>query len=140
MKSKPPASRDQSNTADAPADARFVALCKALAADPKYAGAIGEHAANRVSPARRRFGSNALKVNGKIFAMMSQGTLVVKLPRARVDELVAAASGTRFDPGRGRLMKEWLAISAPTRAWGALVREAHDFVAAGGAPNRSKGV
>jgi hypothetical protein len=140
MKSKLPASRDQSDTADAPPDARFVALCKALAADPKYAGAIGEHAANRVSPARRRFGSNALKVNGKIFAMMSQGTLVVKLPRARVDALVEAAAGTRFDPGHGRLMKEWLAISAPTRAWGDLVREAHDFVVGGGAPKRSKGV
>jgi hypothetical protein len=140
MKSKPPASRDQSNTADAPADARFVALCKALAADPKYAAAIGEHAANGVSPTRRRFGSNALKVNGKIFAMMSQGTLVVKLPRARVDELVEAGSGTRFDPGHGRLMKEWLAVSAPTRLWAPLVREAHDFVATGTNRGRAKSV
>jgi hypothetical protein len=140
MKSKRPASRNQSATADAPPDARFVALCKTLAADPKYARAIGEYAANRASPARRQFGSNALKVNGKIFAMMSQGTLVVKLPRARVDELIEAASGTRFDPGHGRLMKEWLAISAPTRAWAALVREAHDFVAGGGTSDRAKGV
>jgi hypothetical protein len=33
----------------------------------------------------------------------------VKLPRERVDELVEAGAGHRFDPGHGRLMKEWVA-------------------------------
>ena len=38
---------------------------------------------------RRGFGSGALKVNGKIFAMMSsKGKFVVKLPKKRVDDLV----------------------------------------------------
>jgi hypothetical protein len=140
MKSKRESSRDRPATQDEPQDRRFAALCKTLAADPKFARAIGEHAANRVSPTRQRFGSNALKVNEKIFAMMSQGTVVVKLPRARVDELVEAGSGTRFDPGHGRVMKEWLAVSAPTRLWAALVREAHDFVAGGTTRDRAKGV
>jgi hypothetical protein len=36
------------------------------------------------------FGSSALKVHGKIFAMVSSaGQFVVKLPEARVDQLVA---------------------------------------------------
>src|SRR5207247_2039163 len=55
--------------------------------------------------------SVGLKVNEKIFAMLVRGDLVVKLPRARVDELVAARTGKRFDPRRdGRVMKEWLVV------------------------------
>lgn len=47
------------------------------------------------------FGSGALKVNGKIFAMISsKGEFVVKLSEERVNELVAAGKGSRFDPGR----------------------------------------
>jgi hypothetical protein len=139
MKPRRQPSGDQSGTPNTPRDVRFAALCKTLASDPQYAGAVGELAATPMSPPRHRFGSNALKVNGKIFTMMSQGTLVVKLPRGRVDELVAAGSGHRFDPGHGRLMKEWLAVSAPTRLWIALVREAHDFVAGGATRDRAKG-
>src|SRR2546428_10452308 len=58
----------------------------------------------------KRFGSAALKIDDKIFAMLVRGRLVVKLPRQRVDTLIAAGEGERFDPGGGRLMKEWLAL------------------------------
>lgn len=78
--------------------------------------------------AKRAFGSNGLKVNGRIFAMPSQDTLVLKLPKARVDALVAAGVGVRFDPGHGRVMKEWIALGAPTARWLPLAREARDFV------------
>jgi TfoX/Sxy family transcriptional regulator of competence genes len=47
------------------------------------------------------FGSSGLKVGGKVFAMSVKNELVVKLPRERVDELVAAGAGSRFDPGHG---------------------------------------
>ena len=53
----------------------------------------------------RMMGSDGLKTGGKLFAMVSKGELVVKLPRERVDELVEAGAGHRFDPGHGRLMK-----------------------------------
>ena len=43
--------------------------------------------------------SNVLSVNGKIFAMLVRGKLVVKLPKQRVDGLVAGRAGTYFDPG-----------------------------------------
>lgn len=77
------------------------------------------------------FGASGLKVHGKIFAMLSGDKLVLKLPRQRVDALVAAAAGARFDPRRdGRLMKEWIVIeSTSTEEWLALAQEALAFVA-----------
>jgi hypothetical protein len=38
--------------------------------------------------------------------MLLRGALVGKLPVSRVDELLAAGLGERFDPGHGRLMKD----------------------------------
>ncbi|WIG61448.1 MAG: hypothetical protein OJF49_004196 [Ktedonobacterales bacterium] len=82
--------------------------------------------------AKKGFGSSELKVYGKIFAMLSQGRLVVKLPKTRVDALVAAGEGERFDPRRdGRLMKEWLSVEASSELeWLALAHEALEYVAA----------
>lgn len=74
------------------------------------------------------FGSGTLKVKGKIFAMISsKGEFVVKLPKARVDELIAAGKGEPFDAGKGRPMKEWAVVPAP-RAWVKLAKEARAFV------------
>jgi hypothetical protein len=77
------------------------------------------------------FGSTSLKVKGKIFALFSsRGEFVVKLPRRRVDELIAAGKGHRFDPGHGRLMKEWFAVrSNSSEDWTRLAGEALTFVA-----------
>ena len=79
--------------------------------------------------AANRFGSNALKVAGKIFAMLVSGALVVKLPRKRVDELVASGDGTRFDPRGGRPMTEWLVLDpASAQGWLPLAAEAMQYV------------
>ena len=85
-----------------------------------------------VEQSGKGFGSDALKVRGKIFAMLSQGRLVVKLPRQRVDALVASGDGERFDPRHdGRLMKEWLALAPTSQVeWLSLALEARAFVAA----------
>jgi hypothetical protein len=75
------------------------------------------------------FGSGTLKTNNKIFAMLSGGRLVVKLPAARVSELVAAGAGEHFDGGKGKPMKEWFALDpASGMDWEALAREALRFV------------
>ena len=74
------------------------------------------------------FGDNGEKVGGKLFALDVRGALVVKLPKARVDALVDAGKGTRFEPRPGRVMKEWLVVTAPKSAWPALKREAKAFV------------
>lgn len=105
------------------AERRFAAICKALAADPRVVSPETERQAGN------RFGASGLKVDGKIFAMVSKGQLVFKLPKARVDELVDAGAGERFDPGHGRLMKEWLALPPDAKVqWTALGREALAFV------------
>jgi hypothetical protein len=79
------------------------------------------------------FGSSGLRVRGRIFAMVSsRGQFVVKLPAPRVDELVASDDGQCYDPGHGRLMREWLALDASsTQDREALAREAMAFVAKG---------
>jgi hypothetical protein len=82
------------------------------------------------SKGKKVFGATALKVNGKIFAMLSsKRVLVVKLPKARVDMLIGSGVGERFDPGYGRVMKEWLAVKQDSDIdWHSLVREALAFV------------
>ncbi len=82
------------------------------------------------APGKKGFGSSALQIGGKIFAMLSNGKLVVKLPRLRVDALVVAGVGERFDPRHdGRLMREWVTVD-PTSAegWLSLAGEAMEFV------------
>ena len=83
--------------------------------------------------ARRAFGSTSLKANGKIFAMLVKDKLVVKLPRKRVDELVDTGAGERFDPGHGRIQKEWLsAFSQEPGEWLALATESEEFLSGRG--------
>jgi hypothetical protein len=102
---------------------RFAALVETMLA---HAGTT--HGTDGSGP-QRAFGSTSLKTSGRIFAMLVNGRLVVKLDRRRVDELVAAGSGERFDPGHGRLMKEWLAVdSASDDVWRSLATEAEAFV------------
>ncbi|HET9848838.1 MAG TPA: hypothetical protein VFR68_09830 [Candidatus Dormibacteraeota bacterium] len=108
-------------------DKRYAAIVKSLA---RKRGVINEIAG---ATGQKGFGSTGqLKVNNRIFAMLVRGSLVVKLPRARVDELVQTGQGMRFDPRRnGRLMKEWLVVAPTSRAdWQLLADEALRFVGA----------
>jgi hypothetical protein len=76
----------------------------------------------------RGFGSSALRFNKKIFAMYVRGRLVVKLPKARVDELVSGGDGERFDANKGTPMKEWFVLDPGCdRSWPDLAREALEF-------------
>ena len=79
----------------------------------------------------RAFGSSALKVRQKIFAMLVRGQLVVKLPKTRVDALVESQDGERYDPRHdGRLMSEWVTLEPTSKVdWLPLAREAMKFVA-----------
>ena len=101
---------------------RFEAIATALAREPNVSVGSSE---------KKGFGSSALQVGGKIFAMISSnGSFVVKLPKQRVEALEASGAGQRFDPGHGRLMKEWLSLNPSSNEdWLSLAREALSFVA-----------
>ena len=109
------------------ADARFADLVEL------YLGVEGVTCPG-TDPGARGFGRGGLKAAGKLFAMISQGRLVVKIPADRVDELVASGEGDRFDPRKnGVAMREWLVVDpASALDWHALAEEARAYV--GGLP------
>ena len=81
------------------ADQRFAALIESFATDD--AVTVGQS---------RGFGSGALQVDGHIFAMVSGGRLVLKLPGDRVAGLVESGQGIPFDGGKGRPLREWVSL------------------------------
>jgi hypothetical protein len=112
----------------------FARVVSAFAADPELAHVAEDYASRALAPSRA-FGSNGLKVNGKLFALVSsKGEFVVKLPKARVEALVGAGVGRPFEPGPGRLMKEWLTVTSSRAPVVELAKEAYAFV--GGAGKR----
>jgi hypothetical protein len=106
------------------AEARFAALVDAFTGAPGVT-LPGEQG-------RRGFGSDALKVDGAIFAMLVQGSLVLKLPASRVTELVGAGEGAPFSNGPGRTMRGWVVLAGddPAADLG-LAREAYEHVRSG---------
>ena len=104
------------------------ASVRAVDAEQRFEGIVDELVAEPgVTPPTggSGFGRSALRVDGRIFAMLVRGTLVVKLPKTRVTELVDAGRGTHFDANKGIPMKEWLSIDPGGDGDGlALAREA----------------
>jgi hypothetical protein len=117
-----------SSAANGPDDPRVRKLLEALRSDRAVGPSVKEFEAKNTARTGRKFGSNGLKANGKLFALFTQGTLVVKLPKDRVAALVAKGHGEPFDPGHGRLMKEWLTVVSQRVSWVELAKEAHAFV------------
>lgn len=114
---RPPSPRPRAPERGA-AERRFATLVSAL---------TGKRGVT-VGSAKRGFGSGTLQVNGRIFAMVAGDRIVLKLSAARVAELVAAGYGSWFDAGKGRPMKEWVALAPDTRHWRSLADEARAFV------------
>jgi hypothetical protein len=111
-----------------------------VAVPPGFRAVLAAFANNRRVTRERMFSSdNVLTTRGKIFAMLVRGKLVTKLPKERVDELVTRGIGTRFDPGHGRLMKEWVVVAPGRARWVALAQEAYQLVRQGqGARRRER--
>ncbi len=104
---------------DVDTESRFAAVVAEVAGEPGVTLPEGGRS--------HRFGADALKVEGSIFAMSVQGALVVKLPGNRVRDLVAEGVCGPFRSGAGRPMKEWATVGDPALDL-PLAREAHSFV------------
>lgn len=105
------------------------AAAKKTTSSADFAPIVDEFAKVRGVTQKKLFSSSdVLAVGGKIFAMLVRGRLVVKLPKARVDAIIASGRGERFDPGHGRLMKEWASIDGERESWIDLAREAYHYV------------
>jgi len=96
--------------------------------DP-YEAVVAELCADPAVLVTQMMGMPSLKVDGKLFAGLRDGELVVKIGRERVGELIAAGRAAPFDPsGRGRPMKDWALVHEPADDWLALAEEARDGV------------
>ncbi len=96
----------------------FESLCE------EYAGVSGV----TVPQGGSGFGSNAIKVNKSIFAMLVNDQIVVKLSAGRVAQLISSGDGQTFDAGKGKPMKEWVGLTVDGDACRELVAEAMAFV------------
>ena len=101
------------------AQQRFAAMVASTAGEPDVQPPSAEGG--------RRFGADALRLGGSIVAMLVQGRVVLKLPRQRVDALIDAGDGEPFDNGRGRPMREWVALAGDPARDAGLLQEALDL-------------
>ena len=98
----------------------YDAVIKTLLSDPAVADS-------------QMFGMRSAKINGKAFAGLYAGKLVLKLGD-KAKAMIAAGKATSFDPsGTGRAMGGWCVVDQPktgvVKAWLALATEAKAFVA-----------
>jgi hypothetical protein len=78
-------------------------------------------------------GYPCVRLAGRFLASYDEkaGSLVVRLPRERVTELVANGHGDTFAPA-GKVFREWVSIPAADRSlWQSMLAEAVDFARKG---------
>jgi hypothetical protein len=78
-------------------------------------------------------GYPCVRLAGRFLACYDKhvGTLVVKLPRERVTDLIESGAGDPFAPN-GRTFREWVSVPAVDRKlWAQLLKEAVDFARKG---------
>jgi hypothetical protein len=107
-------------SADAQAAAAYAALVRRFADQPRV---------TLPADKRGKFGSNALKVDGKIFGMLVRGALAVKLSPEEVESATRAGRGEPLAMGASRVMKGWLLVNEPSQRWYAVAERARAFVA-----------
>jgi hypothetical protein len=76
-------------------------------------------------------GFPCLRADGAFFASCDHrtGELIVKLPQARVQELIGTGDGIPFAPA-GREFREWVRVAVRDASkWAMLIAEAHAFAA-----------
>jgi hypothetical protein len=95
---------------------------------PAYRAVVEELLSDPAVTEGQMMGMPALKVGSKMFGGLSGASLVVKVGRERVDELIAGGRADPFDPsGRGRPMKDWATLREPADDWLALATAAKEL-------------
>ncbi|GAB3846783.1 hypothetical protein ACFPIJ_39980 [Dactylosporangium cerinum] len=74
----------------------------------------------------RMLHSPGLRTGGRFYAFTSGDDVIVKLPAARVAELIASGAGLPCSPRPGRPMREWVRV--PAQDCLPLILEARAFV------------
>ncbi len=82
--------------------------------------------------AGQMFGKLCLKVNGKAFLAQHKDAVIFKLTDPHHAKALALSSANLWDPsGKGRAMKEWVAVPATeAKSYAALAKAALAYVAA----------
>jgi TfoX/Sxy family transcriptional regulator of competence genes len=78
----------------------------------------------------RMFSTIGLRVRGKVFGLVNHGgSLMVKIPEARADELISQGAVARMVMA-GRSMREWVEMpyGAGEDAWRELLGEAYTYL------------
>jgi len=83
--------------------------------------------------AGQMFGKACLKLNGKAFLAQHKDAIVFKLSGASHGKAIALPGALLWDPsGKGRPMKEWVALPSSARpSFAALASAAYDYIANG---------
>jgi hypothetical protein len=82
-------------------------------------------------PFREGMGTGSFFVGKKMFAVLDEtGAVVLKLPPARVQELIASGIGAGWHPGTGAPLKEYVAVGMDRQSkWLALAKESREYMA-----------
>ncbi|MDE2596442.1 MAG: hypothetical protein KGL44_06140 [Sphingomonadales bacterium] len=94
-----------------------------------FAAVVAMFAASDPSVERvKLFGYDCLRADGKVFTKVDKGRIIIRLPPARIDALMAAGRLVPYERGL-RTMKQWAAIEhADTPLVLELAREARSLV------------
>jgi hypothetical protein len=82
-----------------PANDRFAHIADSLRGEPGLQAGTGFST------------DSGLRSDGKLFAMLRDGRLVVRLPGSRADELVGADAAARFYGVQNARLAQWVALS-----------------------------
>ena len=100
-----------------------------MTAEQIFQGIVDSLLKDRGITQAKMFGSQGLRSHSKVIAFLWKERLVVKLPQSRVEQLIHEGNAVRFDPGHGRVSKEWVSVAVDAKAnWTRLVQEARGFV------------
>lgn len=99
----------------------------------EYAKLISQFSVLSDTESGQMFGKACIKANGKAFVAQHKEWVVFKLAGAHHAKALGLAEAVLWDPsGKGRPMKEWVAVPATAHQhFSQLARASYDYITAG---------